>query len=160
MIHWIEQLGPVLQIRVWNLLDNHRSLPFTFIIIRLVNVEISPTLHCLSYFNVKSNISLKLRYAIAKAELCTSLLHKRQVAMPFPTKISSSCIWVTIPVDWVILHWYACGAKGQSVSGSIGHTYGHVITKISRMGSLPHFLRYGATLMRPSWAQGAPPLKF
>ena len=24
--------------------------------------------------------------------------------------------------------------------------YGHVITKIFRMGGLPHFLRYGATL--------------
>ena len=48
-----------------------------------------------------------------------------------------SCIWVAIPVDWVILHWYACDVDGRSV-------YGHVITKFSRMGSLPHFLSYGA----------------
>ena len=35
------------------------------------------------------------------------------------------CIWVAIPVDWVILHWYACGADGRA--------YGHVINKISRV---------------------------
>ena len=35
--------------------------------------------------------------------------------MRFPAKITSSCIWVAIPVDWVILHWYACGADGRSV---------------------------------------------
>ena len=32
--------------------------------------------------------------------------------MRFPAKIASSCIWVAIPVDSVILHWYACGADG------------------------------------------------
>ena len=31
-----------------------------------------------------------------------------------------SFIWVAIPVDWVILHWYACGADGQSVGRSVG----------------------------------------
>ena len=31
-----------------------------------------------------------------------------------PAKITLSCIWVTIPVDWVILHWYTCGAEGLS----------------------------------------------
>ena len=43
------------------------------------------------------------------------LLYKMPVAMRFPAKITLSCIWVTIPVDWVILHWYACGADGQSL---------------------------------------------
>ena len=38
-------------------------------------------------------------------------------------------------------HWYACGADGRSV-------YGHVITKFSRMGSLPHFLTHGAPQAR------------
>ena len=35
--------------------------------------------------------------------------------MRFPPKITSSCIWVAIPVDLVILHsiWYACGADGR-----------------------------------------------
>ena len=46
---------------------------------------------------------------------------------------SVSCIWVAIPADWIILHWYACGADTRSV-------YGHVITKFSRIGRLPHFL--------------------
>ena len=25
---------------------------------------------------------------------------------------TSCCIWVTIPVDWVISHWHTCGADG------------------------------------------------
>ena len=33
--------------------------------------------------------------------------------MRFPAKITSSCIWAAIPVDWVILHWYVCGADGR-----------------------------------------------
>ena len=36
-------------------------------------------------------------------------------------------------------HWFPCGADGRS--------YGHVITKFSRMGRLPHFLSYGASLI-------------
>ena len=35
--------------------------------------------------------------------------------MWFPAKITSGCIWVTIPVDWVILHWYTCSAEGRSL---------------------------------------------
>ena len=65
--------------------------------------------------------------------------------MRFPAKIASSCIWVAIPVDWVILHWYACGADGRSGGRSV---YGHVITKFSRMGRLLHFLTHGAPLPR------------
>ena len=64
--------------------------------------------------------------------------------MQFPAKITSRCIWVAIPIDGVILHWFACGSDGRAV----GQTYGHAITKISRMGRLPHFLRYRATLAR------------
>ena len=36
--------------------------------------------------------------------------------MRFPAKITSNYIWVTIPVEWVILNWYACGADGRSLS--------------------------------------------
>ena len=62
--------------------------------------------------------------------------------MRFPAKITSSCIWVAIPVDWIILHWYACGADGRSV-------YGHVITKFSGMGRFTD----GAPLARASRAR-------
>ena len=52
--------------------------------------------------------------------------------------------WLAIPVDWVILFfWYTCGADGRSGGWSV---YGHVITKSSRMGSLPHFLTHCAPL--------------
>ena len=36
----------------------------------------------------------------------------------------SSCIWVTIPVDRVILQWFTFGADRCAV----GRTYGHVTT--------------------------------
>ena len=52
-----------------------------------------------------------------------------------PATTTSSCIWVAIPVGWVILYRYVCGADGRA--------YGQVITKISRMGRLPHFFRLG-----------------
>ena len=60
----------------------------------------------------------------------------------FPAKITASCIWVAIPVDWVVLQWYACGEDGQTV----GRAYGHVITKFYRRGRLLHFLTDGALL--------------
>ena len=34
-------------------------------------------------------------------------------AIFFPNK-TLSYIWVAIPVDWIILHWYVCGADGRS----------------------------------------------
>ena len=54
-------------------------------------------------------------------------LDKTAVAMRFPTKITSSCIWVATPVDWVILHWYVCGADGRLVG------------QFSRMGRFTSF---------------------
>ena len=65
--------------------------------------------------------------------------------MRFPAKVTSSRIWVAIPVDWDILHWYACGADGRSLGRAV---YGHVITKFSRMGRLLHFLTHGTPLAR------------
>ena len=41
-----------------------------------------------------------------------------------PAKITSSCIWVAIPVNWVILHWYACGADGRLVAWAVGRSVG------------------------------------
>ena len=46
--------------------------------------------------------------------------------MRFPAEITSGCIWVAIPVDWVIL----CLWCGRTVGRSV---YGHLITKFSRM---------------------------
>ena len=37
----------------------------------------------------------------------------------FQIKLTLSCIWVAIPVDWVILHWYVCGAEGRSLARSL-----------------------------------------
>ena len=71
-----------------------------------------------------------------------SLLYKMQVVMRFPAKVTSNCIWVAIFVDWVILHWFACGADRRSG----GRAYGHVITKFSWMARLLHFLTHGAPL--------------
>ena len=45
--------------------------------------------------------------------LYLSLLHKTRVAMRFSAKITSNYIWVAIPIGWVILHWYTCGAGGR-----------------------------------------------
>ena len=43
--------------------------------------------------------------------------------------------------------WYACGVDGRSGGRAV---YGHVITKFSQMGRLPHFLSCGAPPTR--WA--------
>ena len=67
------------------------------------------------------------------------------MAIGFPAKITSSCIWVAIPVDSVILHWYACGADGRWLGHSV---YVYVVTQFSRMGRLLHFLTHGAPLAR------------
>ena len=40
--------------------------------------------------------------------------------MRIPTKITLSCIWVAIPVDWVIWHWYAWVADGRSLGRAGG----------------------------------------
>ena len=56
--------------------------------------------------------------------LLLSLLYKTPVAMRFPAKITSSCIWVAIPLDWVILHWYACGANGRPLGRAGGRSVG------------------------------------
>ena len=45
---------------------------------------------------------------------CLCFIRRRWLkSMRFPAKINSSCSWVAIPSDWVILHWYACGADGR-----------------------------------------------
>ena len=50
--------------------------------------------------------------------------------------------------DWTLVCLW-CGR-------TVGRAYGHVITKFSRMDSLPHFLSYGAPSTHASRACGAP----
>ena len=52
--------------------------------------------------------------------LVVSMHYRTRVAMRLPTKITLSCIWVAIPVDWVILHWYACGADWRAFGRCAG----------------------------------------
>ena len=58
----------------------------------------------------------------------------------FPPK-TPQVAWSVIPVNWIILRWYACGADGRSNVRSCD-------TKISRMDILPSFVRYGAMRTR------------
>ena len=44
-----------------------------------------------------------------------SFLKSRRPCDFLPNK-ALSCIWVALLVDWVILHWYACGADGWSLA--------------------------------------------
>ena len=48
------------------------------------------------------------------------------MAVRFPAKKILSCIWVAIPVDWVISHWYACGVEGRVRVD--GRMYSHMAT--------------------------------
>ena len=56
-------------------------------------------------------------------------------AIVLPNK-TSSYIWVTIPVDWVILHWW-CLWCGRTGGRAVGRTYGNVTTQEP---GLPKFL--------------------
>ena len=66
-------------------------------------------------------------------------------------------MWVAIPVDWVILHWYACGADGQLGGRAGGRAVGRCTVTW-----WPNFLRwvdYHISLAmgpRPRAARGAP----
>ena len=57
----------------------------------------------------------------------------------FPSKITSSCIWVAIPVNWVIYIGMPVVRTDARSSGRAG-VKGHKITKISGMGRWPDFL--------------------
>ena len=74
------------------------------------------------FVDMKINLSLILyttriqrQFPLFAFVFIDSLVVKTRVAMRFPAKITSSCIWVAMHVDWVILHWYACGADGRLV---------------------------------------------
>ena len=60
-----------------------------------------------------------------------------QLVFPWAPKLARKC---------ESRHWFPCGADGRS--------YGHVITKFSRMGRLPNFLTYGAPPTLARFAHG------
>ena len=58
--------------------------------------------------------------------------------------------WVAFGLPYLLIELFYIGmpvvrTDGRSLACSV---YGHVITKFSRMGRLPHFLSYGAPPMR------------
>ena len=59
--------------------------------------------------NIKNNV-----------EKDTTLLLFFLCKSPGGHAISFRCIWVAIPVDWIIWHWYACGADGRSGRQAVG----------------------------------------
>ena len=65
------------------------------------------------------------------------MLHKMQVAIHFQDKKPSP----QTTRNFALVYLWCGQVGGQSV-------YGHMIAKFSQMGSLPHFLTYGA-LLRP-----------
>ena len=78
------------------------------------------------FVDMKINLSLILyttriqrQFPLFVFVFIDSLVVKTRMAMRFPAKITSSCIWVAMPVDWVILHWYACGADGRLVGRTV-----------------------------------------
>ena len=93
-------------------------------------------------------------------------------AIFFPNK-TLSYIWVAIPVDWIILHWYACGADRRSggrctvtwLPNFLGWAVYHIsLPMVLRCALRARELRYddddvGATRnkdpSRPSWAMHA-----
>ena len=60
-----------------------------------------------------------------------------QLVFPWAPKLARKC---------ESRHWFPCGEDGRS--------YGHVITKFSLMGRLPHFLTCGAPPTRVRFARG------
>ena len=63
------------------------------------------------------HMSVDIKNNSEKTRLCCCCFFfslKVLVAMRCPAENNSSCIWVAIPVDWVSLHWYACGADGRA----------------------------------------------
>ena len=53
--------------------------------------------------------------------------------------------WVAFGLPYLLIELFYIG---MPVVRTDGRAYGHVITKFSRMGRLPHFLNYGAPLTR------------
>ena len=71
--------------------------------------------------------------------------------MRIPAKITSSCIWVVIPVDWVILHWFRlwCGRTVSRAGGRCTVTWlPHFLGWVEYFIFLPIVLRWRASRAR------------
>ena len=74
--------------------------------------------------------------------------------MRFPAKITSSCIWVDIRVDWVILHWYACGADARSLGRCTVTWLPNFLGWVDYFIFLPIVLRWRASRARAPLKSG------
>ena len=59
--------------------------------------------------------------------------------------------WVEFGLPYLLIELFYIGMPVARTDGRVGgrSVYGHVITKFSRMGSLPHFFTHGATMRAP-----------
>ena len=99
-------------------------------------------------------------------------LYARTRRSKMNNNINSSRIFWFVPLFGLILFEFARNRRKSKVQyirptnsqpmkcvGKDRRAYGQLMTKFSRMGRLPHFLRYGATLTRAWCARGAPLLE-
>ena len=78
--------------------------------------------------------------------------------MRFPAKITSSCISVAIPVDWVILHWYACVEDGLSFGRAVGRC---TVTWLPHFLGWVHYFNFFPMVLRSRASRArAPQIKF
>ena len=78
-----------------------------FLVLYIPNLWTWPNLSKLTEYFRQHGYRNNFRFPVSSLlTLLLSLLYKRRVAIRFPAKITSSCIWVCL--------WYICGADGQS----------------------------------------------
>ena len=76
-----------------------------------------------SVIHVSVNITLKFHHVkitLKKTRHCCFFFLKSGRPCHFFPNKTLSCIWVAIPVDWIILHWHACGSDRLSGGRSVG----------------------------------------
>ena len=74
-----------------------------------------------SFFVIHMNVNMKNSIKKDTTFLCFFFLKSRRTGPCdfFPNK-TLSCNSVAIPIDWIIFHWYTCGANRLSGSRSVG----------------------------------------
>ena len=73
-----------------------------------------------SFFVIHMSVNIKNSIEKDTTFLCFFFLKSRRTGPCdfFPNK-TLSCISVAIPIDWIIFHWYTCGANRLSGSRSV-----------------------------------------